>query len=145
MKTTLHYDFPYWAMTKVAPNLLVKTLLATPVEVFRNASPEEQARALRIMRHVLPIREREKGLWNDSTISPALPRYDLEHITTPTLLLAAQDDLYGTYENARYTAEHIPGAKFIGYETGGHLLLGHMTEALDSVTDFLRAHPAPRL
>jgi 2-hydroxy-6-oxonona-2,4-dienedioate hydrolase len=143
MKTTLHYDFPYWAMTKAAPNLLVKTLLATPVEVFRNASAEEQARALRIMRHVLPIREREKGLWNDSTISPALPRYDLEHIATPTLLLAAQDDLYGTYENARYTAEHIPGAKFIGYETGGHLLLGHMTEALDSVTDFLRAHSAP--
>jgi 2-hydroxy-6-oxonona-2,4-dienedioate hydrolase len=143
MKTTLHYDFPYWAMMEFAPNILLKTLLATPVKDFQNAPPEEQARALRIMRHVLPIREREKGLWNDSTISPVLPRYDLEHITAPTLLLAAQDDLYGTYVNARYTADHIPGAKFIGYETGGHLLLGHTTEALDSVADFLRAHPAP--
>jgi 2-hydroxy-6-oxonona-2,4-dienedioate hydrolase len=144
MKTTLHYDFPYWAFTRLAPNILIKTLLATPVEDFEKASPEERARALRIMRHVLPIREREKGLWNDSTISPTLPRFDLEHIGTPTLLLAAKDDLYGTYRNARYTAEHIPGARFIGYETGGHLLLGHMTDAFGAIAEFLRAHPAPR-
>lgn len=142
MKTTLHSDFLFWAATKLAQDTLMKTLLATPLADFRAAPPDEQARALRVMSHILPIREREQGLWNDSTIGPTLPRYDLEHLAAPTLLIAAQDDLYGTYQSARYTAQHIPGAKFVGYTTGGHLLLGHMREALNAVTDFLSDHPA---
>lgn len=142
MKTTLRSDFVFWTATKLARDTLLETLLATPVADFQNSSPEEQARALRIMRHILPISEREKGTWNDSTISPMLPRFDLEHLRTPTLLIAAQDDLYGTYSRARYTAEHIPGAEFIGYPTGGHLLLGHMSQALGTVTSFLLKHSA---
>jgi len=73
------------------------------------------------MRHILPISEREKGIWNDATISPSVPRYDLERIGVPTLLLSAEDDLYGTYRSARYTAEHIAGARFVNFPTGGHL------------------------
>jgi len=61
------------------------------------------------MRHILPISEREQGIWNDATISPSVPRYDLERIGVPTLLLRAEDDLYGTFRSARYTAEHIAG------------------------------------
>ena len=60
------------------------------------------------MRHVLPVSEREKGIWNDATISPSLPRYDLERIRVPTLLLSAEDDLYGTFRNARYTQNTYP-------------------------------------
>jgi pimeloyl-ACP methyl ester carboxylesterase len=141
MKTTLRSDFIFWTATQLARTTLLETLLATPRQDFLEASPQEQARALRIMRHILPISEREKGTWNDATLSPALPRYDLEDLRTPTLLIAAQDDLYGTYESARYTADHIPGARFIGYPTGGHLLLGHMSDALGAVAAFLREHP----
>jgi len=137
IKTTLHSDFLYWAATKVARDTLFKTVLATPLEDFRNASVEEQARALQLMRHILPISDREKGIWNDAALSPSLPRYDLERIRLPTLLLSAEDDLYGTFQNARYTAEHIPGARFVGFPTGGHLLLGHWKEACAQVVGFL--------
>jgi pimeloyl-ACP methyl ester carboxylesterase len=137
IKTTLHSDFLFWAATKLVRDTLLKTILATPPGDFRNASTEEQARALSIMRHILPVSLREQGIWNDATVSPALPRYDLERIGVPTLLISAEDDLYGTFNSAHYTAEHIPGARFVGYLTGGHLLLGHWKEAGAEVAGFL--------
>jgi 2-hydroxy-6-oxonona-2,4-dienedioate hydrolase len=137
MKATLHSDFLFWTATKLARDTLLKTILATPVEDFRKAPPDEQARTLQVMQHILPISQREKGIWNDATIGPSLPRYDLERIRVPTLLISAQDDLYGTFRGARYSAEHIPGAQFVGYATGGHLLLGHWKEAAGEVTEFL--------
>jgi len=142
IKTTLHSDFLYWAATRLARNILLTTVLGTPVEDFQNASREEQARALQIMRNILPIGPREKGIWNDATLGPSLPRYDLERIAVPTLLIAAEDDLYGTFPGARYSAEHIPGALFVGYPTGGHLLLGHWEEACAQVAGFLSTPPA---
>ena len=142
IKTTLHSDFLYWAATKLARHTLVKTVLGTPVEDFQTAPREEQARALQIMRDILPISQREKGIWNDATIGPALPRYDLEGIRAPTLLISAEDDMYGTFPGARYSAEHISGARFVGYPTGGHLLLGHWKEACGQVAGFLSSQSA---
>jgi pimeloyl-ACP methyl ester carboxylesterase len=149
IKTTLHSDFLFWAATKLARNTLIKTVLGTPVEDLQSAPSEEQARALRIMRNILPISQREKGIWNDATIGRSLPRYDLERIRVPTLLIGAEDDLYGTFPGASYTAEHIPGAHFVRYPTGGHLLLGHWQEAYTQVVGFLSSqrvneHPQPR-
>jgi pimeloyl-ACP methyl ester carboxylesterase len=92
------------------------------------------------MRNVLPVSQREKGIWNDATIGRSLPRYDLERISVPTLLIAAEDDLYGTFPSARYTAEHIPGARLVRYPTGGHLLLGHWQDTYTQVVGFLSRH-----
>jgi hypothetical protein len=47
--------------------------------------------------HLLPFSVRRLGVLNDSSITPFLPRYDLEHITTPTLIISTADDGYGTY------------------------------------------------
>jgi pimeloyl-ACP methyl ester carboxylesterase len=142
IKTTLHSDFLFWAATKLARNTLVETVLGTPVKDFRTAPREEQARALQIMRNILPVSQREKGIWMDATIGPSLPRYDLERIRVHTLLISAEDDLYGTFPSARYTAEHIPGAQFVGFPTGGHLLLGHWEESSARVAGFLRSESA---
>ena len=91
------------------------------------------------MWHILPVSQREKGIWSDATISPELPRFALDRLGVPTLLISAKDDLYGTYPSARYTAGHIPGARSLGYATGGHLLLGHWREVSSEVVAFLRA------
>ncbi len=138
IKATLHSDFSFWAATKIARNTLIKTVLGTPVRDFRAAPRDEQERALEVMRHILPVSQRENGIWNDATISPVLPRYDLERINIPTLLISAEDDLYRTYPSARYSAAHIPGARFVGYHTGGHLLLGYWKEASSEIVTFLR-------
>jgi pimeloyl-ACP methyl ester carboxylesterase len=60
----------------------------------------------------------------------------LEKIEAPTLVVSAQDDLYGTYAMARYTAAHIPGARFIGYPSGGHMWVGRNAELLGEVQGF---------
>jgi hypothetical protein len=53
------------------------------------------------------------------------------------LAISLVDDLYGTYESARYTAEHIPGARFVGYPSGGHVWVGHQEEIVSEILGFL--------
>ena len=54
------------------------------------------------------------------------------------LALSTADDLYGTFEGARYTAEHVPGARFVGYPSGGHMLVGRDDAATEEIVTFLR-------
>jgi 2-hydroxy-6-oxonona-2,4-dienedioate hydrolase len=72
-------------------------------------------------------------------VMSSLDRYPLERITAPTLAISAQDDYYDTYESARYTAAQVPRARFLGYPTGGHLLVGHGQEVMAEITQFLKA------
>jgi pimeloyl-ACP methyl ester carboxylesterase len=65
-------------------------------------------------------------------------RYPLENNTVPTLVISPIDD--GTFPGARYTAENIPGAKFIALESGGHLLVGQEEKVQSEVADFLKQH-----
>ena len=36
------------------------------------------------------------------------------------------------------TADHIPRARFIGYPSGGHMLVGHSAEANSRIAAFLK-------
>jgi pimeloyl-ACP methyl ester carboxylesterase len=137
MNTTLHSDFAFWAASKLSRDTVMRTIGATPPADVNNASPEEQARVLGVLRNVEPISEREKGLRNDAAIAPFVPRYSLEQIKVPTLVISAEDDLFGTFEAGRYTAEHVPNAHFIGYPTGGHLLVGHGSDVRRELAGFL--------
>ena len=81
----------------------------------------------------------QSGLTNDAAVISALSRYALESIQAPTLVVSAADDRYGTYDVARYTAAQIPGARFVGYASGGHILVGHHKEAMAEVGAFVKA------
>lgn len=140
MNTALQSDFLFWIMNKVARGPLIRIMLATPPSVVRNAPPDEQTRIQQVLDHVLPISARRDGLLNEANVIPSLPRYDLERINVPTLTLSCADDLFGTYDGARYTADHIPGARFVGYPTGGHLWVGHQQEVTREITQFLKRH-----
>jgi pimeloyl-ACP methyl ester carboxylesterase len=136
--TALRFDFLFWAASKLARRPMIHGLLATPPEVLDRASPDERARANQILERILPVSSRRLGLLNDAHITSTLPRYPLEAIVAPTLVVSVADDLFGTYEAARYTAQHIPNARFVGYETGGHVWLGHHAEQADEIVSFLR-------
>ena len=90
-----------------------------------------------VLERVLPVSKRRLGLMNDAAVVSTLARYDLEKIAVPTLTISVADDLYGTFDAARYTAEHIPGARFVGYPRGGHLWVGHQKEVIAEITKFL--------
>jgi pimeloyl-ACP methyl ester carboxylesterase len=138
-ETALKWDVVFWAVSRLAPDAVIRSILATPPNLVREAAPEEQARIQQALKHILPISQRRQGLLNEAAVIPSLQRYELETIHVPTLTISCADDAFGTYDGARYTAEHIPGARFIGYETGGHLWVGHQQEMTDVIASFLKS------
>ncbi len=135
--TALKSDLLLWAAFRLAPKIMFPVMVGTPAEVVAGASDDERARAEQVMDHLLPFSQRRLGVLNDALITPFLPRYDLERIDVPTLILGTADDLYGTFEGAKYSAEHIPHARFIAYRSGGHIMVGHREDALNKIESFL--------
>jgi len=135
--TALKSDFLFWVAPRIARNAMLQAILGTPPSVLKNASVEERARIAEVLDHIQPLSMRRLGLINDASIVGSLPRYELERIAAPTLILGMADCLYGTYSGARYSAEHIPGARFIDYPTGGHLWVGHHKEVMAEIAGFL--------
>lgn len=138
INTAVSSDFIFWAMSKLARKTMFKTVLGTPPEDVDQTNAEEQARITEVLDHIEPVSLRKKGLQNETAIARSLTRYDLEHLQVPTLVSSIEDCLYNTYPGARYTAENIPGARFLGYRTGGHLAVGHETELWSEVRQFLQ-------
>jgi pimeloyl-ACP methyl ester carboxylesterase len=136
-ETALKFDVLFWAATRVVPETMQRSVLATPPEVVRSASADEQARVAAILEHILPVSSRRLGLLNDAAVVSRLERYELEKIAVPTLVISLEDDLYGTFEPARYTADQVPGARFVGYPTGGHVWVGHHEEVMSEIRQFL--------
>lgn len=135
--TALKSDFLFWAAIKLAPDAVIRSVLATPPDLVKHADAEEQTRIRRVLDLILPVSPRRLGLLNDARVCSTLPRYELERITAPTLAISTADDGYGTFDGARYTAEHIPGARFRGYPSGGHLWVGHQHDVASEVAAFL--------
>lgn len=133
----LQSDFLFWSATKLAHGALLKTVLGTPVDVYEKATPAERRRVNALLNSMFPISRRAAGILNEGVVVSNLTRYALEDIHVPTLVISAADCLYGTYEPARHTAQHIPGAKFIGFAEGGHLLVGDETEVRSEIELFL--------
>jgi pimeloyl-ACP methyl ester carboxylesterase len=140
MNTALRSDFLVW----LAPHLsqaMVEKAMGTPPAVVEQATPQEQARVTQMIDQILPVEPRRAGLSNDMKVIGGLQRYDLEQVAVPTLVIGTADDLYGTYDAALYTAVHIAKAHFIGYSTGGHMMVGHQDDIRDSVVTFLHDMP----
>jgi pimeloyl-ACP methyl ester carboxylesterase len=140
LETMLKSDFLFWAATRLAPASMTRAILGTPPEVVAKADAVEQARVADLMTQILPVSVRAAGLINDAEVMSALPRHELERIAVPTLTIGVEDDLYGTCDGARYTAEHVPGARFKCFPTGGHITVGHSEEIGAEIADFLRVH-----
>ncbi|MEO7245329.1 MAG: alpha/beta hydrolase [Rubrivivax sp.] len=141
-ETALRSDFLFWAAPRISRATVTGAILATPPTVLENASAAEQQRVARILEHILPVTPRRLGMLNDAAVTSSLQRYELERISAPTLVISAADDLFGTFDVARYTAEHVPGARFIGYPSGGHLWVGHQQDVVAAIADFVTHHAA---
>jgi 2-hydroxy-6-oxonona-2,4-dienedioate hydrolase len=137
--TILKSDLAFWLMIQLARRAVIENILGTPYEVLEHASPAEQERLQTMLMNILPVSRRRAGLFNDGAVVSGLERFDLEGITAPTLLISVEDDRYGTFSRAQYTAGQIRNARFLGFPTGGHLWLGHNEEVCTAVRDFLKS------
>jgi pimeloyl-ACP methyl ester carboxylesterase len=136
-------DFVFWTALHVARDLLIRHVLATPPEQVAAASPRERARVNDLAERILPVSARAAGLIDDTRLGKRLGPYALETIRAPTLVASARDDGFGTYAGAQYTASRIPGAKFVGFDDGGHLLVGHDEAVQAEIVQLLIAAAGP--
>jgi class 3 adenylate cyclase len=73
-------------------------------------------------------------------------RHVLPAIGAPTLVMHRVGDADSRWEEGRYLAEHVPGARFVLFEGGDHLPWINGDEILDEVEEFLtgvRRGPEP--
>jgi pimeloyl-ACP methyl ester carboxylesterase len=130
-------DFLFWSGLHLARDQVIRHVLATPPEQVAAASPQERARVHAMAEQILPVSARAQGLRDDSVLGRGLGPYALESIRAPTLVISARDDGYGTYAGAAYTASRIPGARFIGFDDGGHVLVGHGERVRSEIVEWL--------
>ena len=137
MNTVLKSDFIMWTFTKVAKDQMLSFLGATP-ELQKIMTSDERKQVDELMTMIFPVSERQEGIINDGANSQSLQRYALESIQAPTLVIDAKD--VSTFPGSKYTAENIPNAKLVTFETGGHLLIGHGKDTRAAIKDFLKQH-----
>ena len=131
-----------WAATHIARDTVIKTVLATPSELLNSASPQERLRINDMIDNILPVSARAAGLISDTAASKHLTPSALQTLRAPTLVISARDDRYGTFATAQYTASQIPGARFIGFDQGGHTWVGHDDEVLEAIrSSVIKAGP----
>ena len=133
-KTIMRSDFALWIFTKVAYSQLL-TYVGVPESLQERMTPQEKVAAKKLIDAILPISQKVDGGIQEAVNMANMKRLALESIRAPTLVIDAKDVV--TYPGSKYAAEHIPNAKLVTFETGGHLLIGHAEDARDEVRDFL--------
>ena len=79
------------------------------------------------------VSARAAGLISDTAVGKHLTPSALPTLRAPTLVISARDDRYGTFATAQYTVSQIPGARFIGFDQGGHTWVGHNDEVMEAI------------
>ena len=106
-------------------------------ELIAAATATEHDRANAPADQVLPVSLRAVGLREDTGLGRRVPPMALETNRVPTLIASARDDGFGTFDRSQYAASRIPGARFVGFDTGGHLLIGRQDALRAALAEWL--------
>lgn len=92
---------------------------------------------------MLPVEDRKEGVILDASVTnPDMARnfddYEIESLQVPSLILHAKDDKLANYEDTLNALGRFPNCKFISFETGGHMMVGHSKEIEKSVSEFVK-------
>ncbi len=130
-------DFWFWALSRMAPAQMVRTLLATDSALLESVATDERRRAEVILAQIFPISRKVDGLRADGFWAGTSAQTDYDQIAVPTLILSCEDDLFGTAATARLMANRIPGSELTIFPTGGHIWLGHDADIAAAISDFI--------
>ena len=137
--TVFSHDVLYWAASHGSRGSLMR-LMGASDEVVAGLTRGQREIVDRVIDEMNPVAPRAAGVGFDPRA--ALPGARIAGIRVPTLILHARDDLLQRYANAEFAAAHIPGARLIAFERGGHLLIAVEQDSIRAaVGDFMRAHP----
>lgn len=139
----MFYNDPtMWLLRWIAPPM-IRGFMGVPKGFPANEA--QSAYVNEMMDSIFPLQPRVAGAIFDAFSSnPEIEDYPLEQIAVPTLILHAKDDPLASYDAAVRAAERIPGARFVGLTSGGHLGLGQTERVSDEIADFLRTETKSR-
>jgi 2-hydroxy-6-oxonona-2,4-dienedioate hydrolase len=137
---SLTSDFLFWLGATLAPDQVIRSILATDPALVAATSADERRRVNDILWNILPISARSRGLLNDARFTGTPQSIPLERISAPTLAISLEDDLFATVGSARLIAAKVAGARLVIYPTGGHVWVGRDAELFAEVDAFLKAH-----
>lgn len=129
-------DFPIWAILHTAPGLLDPAFDVTPA-LRANMTPKDATTVAALVQTFLPVTDRLPGLTNEGAAVDPAATYVLDRITKPALIVHTRDDGINPFPIAEFLARSLPQARFLQYETGGHLLLGHKAEITAAIAETL--------
>lgn len=136
--TLLGNDAVYWALTKVAPGQLRSAFDARP-ELLEGLPTEEVQFVDRLVNGFLPASDRLIGVGNEGAAIDPDATYNLESIRAPTLVVHTRDDSLNPLAIAEELQNRLLNARFVAFDRGGHLLLGHHAELRAMIDQFLEA------
>lgn len=126
-------QFIMWALRTFAPSTTARLVSAVPKGF---AMTSEDARFVtEFIDSLFPMSV--AGVMFDARVSNAdVNNYSLESMSVPTLIVHTKDDQLASHDASRRAAARIPGARFVGLESGGHLMVGQTTIVRDTLADF---------
>ncbi len=134
LKKIFERDLYYWTLTRAARKRFLTIMGASPT-VIAGLTPEQRELVDQLIDFMNPVSLRSAGAAFDN--QARMPNERIAAIRAPTLILHAGDDTLQLYRHAEYAAAHIPGAKLLSFERGGHLLLAVEQAA---ILTMVRAH-----
>lgn len=140
LKALFRHDLLYWSVSTLFRRPLMK-LMGADDEVVAALTPPQRRTVEQVIDFMNPVAPRAAGVALDN--GAAMPNERIAAIRTPTLVIHAADDTLQLIRNAEFAAAHIPGARLMKFERGGHLLIAVQQQAVREQTQaFIRAHAA---
>jgi len=140
LKAIFQSDALYWAVSTVLRQPLMNLMGASDA-VIAGLTPEQQQVVDQVIDFMNPVEPRFAGVDLDNRA--AMPDARIAGIRAPTLVVHATDDTLQLYRNAEFAAGHIPGARLLRFERGGHLLIAvEQPRIRDEIQAFIRSHAA---
>lgn len=136
--TIFKHDVLYWAITKLFRKRLIR-LMGADAAVVAGLTPEQREAVDRFIDYMNPVSLRSAGAAFDN--QAAMPNGRIAGVRAPTLILHARDDTLQLYRNAEFAESAIPDARLVGFDRGGHLLLGIERSTISELTqNHIRVH-----
>ena len=104
--------------------------------------PDKMEFFKRFMCGISPGSLRWPGSENDVVQYSKLPRYPVENIKCPTLVVQSKSDNLVFMANAEFIVDNVPNVEFYEYATGGHVpMIGEQSEEVyDKMLGFIKTH-----
>ena len=131
-------DFTGWMLVSILRPII--RLFRDLGKMKQPISPQEKKWAESYYVAALPTSRRYIGTRADLIQIKNNSDSPLEAISSPTLIIHAEDDPVVPVEHAQFANQQIPNAELVTFPIGGHMLLGNHSRINQIITDFLNQH-----